>query len=98
MKLIDIEPIIKILKDEYEVFAKEYDNTNLYTSPITVAKYSVLMAEVDAIIGLLESTPEADAIPIGWIESTMKLAELVGAKEYADHLVVLLSDWQLENN
>ena len=39
------------------------------------------------------SMPTVDAIPVEWIEETMKLAESVGAKEYAEHLEVLLADW-----
>ncbi len=41
----------------------------------------------------IEQMPTVDAIPVEWIEETMKLAETVGAKEYAEHLEVLLADW-----
>lgn len=39
---------------------------------------------------------KAHAIPIEWIQETMQLAETVGAKEYAEHLEVLLADWAEE--
>lgn len=35
-------------------------------------------------------------IPVSFIEKIMKLAEEVGAKEYAEHLEVLLNDWEEE--
>ena len=43
--------------------------------------------------GAIDNAPTVDAIPIEWIEETMRLAESVGAKEYAEHLEVLLADW-----
>ena len=41
----------------------------------------------------IDEQQTVEAIPIEWIEETMQLAETVGAKEYAEHLEVLLADW-----
>ena len=45
------------------------------------------------VVGNVDEAPTVDAVPVEWIEETMKLAESVGAKEYAEHLEVLLADW-----
>lgn len=56
-----------------------------YDSDGNLSKYKVAYSD--------EMPPAVDAIPVDWIEETMQLAETVGAKEYAEHLEVLLDDW-----
>lgn len=51
------------------------------------------MSDMGDAMEILANFPTVDAIPIEWIEETMRLAESVGAKEYAEHLEVLLADW-----
>ena len=45
---------------------------------------------------LIDDAQTVEAVPVSWIEETMQLAEKVGAKEYAEHLEVLLADWAEE--
>ena len=45
----------------------------------------------------VENAPTVDAIPIEWIKETIKLAENVQASKYAEHLRILLEDWEKEN-
>ena len=49
--------------------------------------------------GLLTGLKAAgkNAIPIEFIKDTIKLAERVQANEYAEHLKILLEDWEKEN-
>lgn len=64
--------------------------------PNDVALWGAVLQEVGAFIGRMINAQTVDAIPIEWIEETMRLAESVGAKEYAEHLEVLMADWAEE--
>ena len=94
MRVIDVDPIIKNLKDEYEGFSKEYDKYSVFDSPTNVAVYGSLMEEVDFITFMLENAPTVDAIPVEWIEEIIQLAETTyGANWYAMNLRILLNEW-----
>ena len=49
--------------------------------------------------GLLTGLKAASrhSIPIEWIKETIKLADSVQANTYAEHLRILLEDWEEEN-
>ena len=51
--------------------------------------------EYRVIKGISES--KAEAIPVEWIKETIKLAENVQHSKYAEHLRILLEDWEKEN-
>lgn len=47
---------------------------------------------------VLDKQPTAEAIPIEFIKEIIKLAERVKAIKYAEHLKLLLEDWEVEKN
>lgn len=84
MRLIDADA----LKDNMSKWLKEADKYPSDIPPMEDIIVSTIMT--------IEEEPTVDAIPVEWIEETMQLAEKVGAKEYAEHLEVLLDDWAEE--
>lgn len=85
MRLIDANA----LNDEmYHKSFEVDDGRNVWNSGLWI-RYKIFEEAI-------RDAPTVDAIPIEWIEETMRLAESVGAKEYAEHLEVLMADWAEE--
>lgn len=97
MRLVDIEPIVEMVKGEHEKVQNRFNEANVFKEPNDVALWGAVLQEVGAFIGLMINAPTVDAIPVSWIKENKSLANKVGAWQYELFLDTLLKDWEEEN-
>ncbi|WP_405366943.1 hypothetical protein [Ruminobacter sp.] len=64
MRLVDIEPIVELVKKEHERVQDRFNKANIWEEPNSVARYSEALLEVGAFIGLMINAPTVDAVPV----------------------------------
>ena len=64
MRLVDIEPILELVKKEHEMVQDSFNKANLWKEPNSVARYGEALQEIGAFIGLMINAPTVDAVPV----------------------------------
>lgn len=94
MRLVDIEPIVELVKGEHEKVQDSFNKANLWKEPNSVARYGEALQEIGAFIGLMINAPTVEAIPIEWLKNW-------NPKEWNDtgYQVMrrIIDDWEKRN-
>ena len=64
MRLVDIEPILELVKGEHEKVQNRFSEANVFKEPNDVALWGAVLQEVGAFIGLMINAPTVDAVPV----------------------------------
>lgn len=64
MRLVDIEPIVEMVKGEHEKVQNRFNEANVFKEPNDVALWGAVLQEVGAFIGLMINAPTVDAVPV----------------------------------
>ena len=64
MRLVDIEPIVELVKGEHEKVQNRFNEANVFKEPNDVALWGAVLQEVGAFIGLMINAPTVDAVPV----------------------------------
>ncbi|WP_405366942.1 hypothetical protein [Ruminobacter sp.] len=64
MRLVDIEPIVELVKGEHEKVQTRFNEANVFKEPNEVALWGAVLQEVGAFIGLMINAPSVDAVPV----------------------------------
>ena len=80
MRLVDIEPIVELVKGEHEKVQTRFNEANVFKEPNDVALWGAVLQEVGAFIGLMINAPTVDAIPVSFINE--QIENLQGIADY----------------
>lgn len=75
MRLVDIEPIVELVKKEHEKVQNRFNEANVFKEPNDVALWGAVLQEVGAFIGLMINAPTVDAVPVEWLQAHITTIE-----------------------
>ena len=91
MRLVDIEPILELVKGEHEKVQTRFNEANVFKEPNDVALWGAVLQEAGAFIGLMINAPTVDAIPIEWMLNEWDSKELADVGYQVMRRIV--ADW-----
>ena len=77
MRLVDIEPIVELVKGEHEKVQNCFNEADISKEPNDVALWGAVLQEVGAFIGLMINAPTVDVFGC-WIPVTERLPDATG--------------------